>query len=82
MLRNDEFLIEVLGRGGRVYYTFRKLDGRWQQRVVNGKAHQATAEQVLNHLLPALAGVKREVEVTVRHVPQRDQARPAGGGRP
>ena len=68
-LRNDEYVIEVRRRGGRIYYSYRKVDGRWLQEVVNGKVHEVTAEQLLNHLLPALAGVKRDVEVAVRYMP-------------
>lgn len=68
-LRNDEYTIEVRRRGGRLYYAYRKVDGRWRQEVANGKVHEVTAEQVLNHLLPGLAGVKADVEIVVRHVP-------------
>ncbi len=71
MLRNDEYVIEIRRRGGRVYSSYRKLGGRWRQEVVNGKVHDVTAEQLLNHLLPALAGVKPGLEVIVRHTPGR-----------
>jgi hypothetical protein len=68
-VRNDEFVIEVRRRGGRIYYTYRKAGGRWQQDVANGKTHDVTAEQVLNHLLPVLAGTKPQTELVVRHEP-------------
>jgi hypothetical protein len=34
-----------------------------------GNRHKATAEQVLNHILPALAKVKPGVDVTVEYTP-------------
>lgn len=68
-LRNDEFEIEVRRRGGREYYRFRKIGHRWQQDVARGATHTATAEQVLNHMLPVLAGIKPQAEVVVRHLP-------------
>lgn len=72
VLRNDEYVIEVRRREGRVYYTYQKVDGRWRQDVVRGKQHQVTAEQVLNHLLPVLAGVKPDAEIVVRYAPDGD----------
>ncbi len=69
VLRNDEYVIDVRRRGGRVYYTYQKIDGRWQQHVARGKQHDVTAEQVLNHLLPVLAGIKPDAEIVVRYLP-------------
>lgn len=70
VLRNDEYVIEVRRRGGRIYYTYQKIDGHWRQDVARGKQHVVTAEQVLNHLLPVLAGIKPETEITVRYEPK------------
>jgi hypothetical protein len=83
-LRNDEYVIEIRHRGGRSYSRYRKVDGRWLQEVVSGKLHTVTAEQLLNHLLPVLAGIKSEVEVVVRQVTDlaRSESRtPSLGGR-
>ncbi len=33
-------------------HSYGKIGRRWQQHVVNGKVHDVSAEQVLNHLLP------------------------------
>jgi len=43
-------------------------DGRpWVKVSVRGNEFRATAEQVLNHMLPALAGVNPKVSVEVQH---------------
>jgi hypothetical protein len=39
------------------------------QITAAGNRHKATAEQVLNHILPALAEVKPGVKVTVEYAP-------------
>lgn len=39
----------------------------WVKVSTRGRTFRATAEQVLNHLLPALAGIKPNVTVEVRH---------------
>ena len=63
-LTNDCYLISL--RTSRVEHYFRDGDG-WVKQSTTGRRFQATAEQVLNHLLPALAGVKPRVSVDVRH---------------
>ena len=48
----------------------------WIKISSKGNKFQMTAEQVLNHLLPALAGVKKNLIIKVEHqdIPQnRDQ---------
>lgn len=64
-LTNDCYLI-TLHVGGGVEHYYR--DGEaWVKESTRGRRFDATAEQVLNHLLPALAGVKAGVSVTVEH---------------
>lgn len=64
-LTNDCYLISVrVGSGVERYY---RHGDRWAKRTTRGRVMPATAEQVLNHLLPALAGVKPNVAVTVEH---------------
>jgi hypothetical protein len=41
----------------------------WVKVSARGNEFRATAEQVLNHLLPALAGVKPGLAVEVEHRP-------------
>lgn len=40
----------------------------WLKVSARGKKFRMTAEQVLNHLLPAVAGVKTGLVVKVEHV--------------
>jgi hypothetical protein len=64
-LTNDCYLVTLRFRGGVEYY-YRDGD-RWTKLTSRGRARPATAEQVMNHLLPALAGVKPGIEVSVAH---------------
>lgn len=64
-LTNDCYLI-TLKAGSGVEHYYRDGDV-WVKQSVRGRRFRATAEQVLNHLLPALAGVKESVAVEVRH---------------
>ncbi len=63
-LTNDCYLITL--KAGGVEYYFRDGDS-WVKQSTRGRRFNATAEQVLNHLLPALAGVKPRVSVEVKH---------------
>ena len=63
-LTNDRYLISL--RTSRVEYYFRD-GGGWVKQSTTGRRFKATAEQVLNHLLPALAGVNPMVSVRVQH---------------
>jgi hypothetical protein len=45
---------------------YRDGDG-WVKVSARGRKFRATAEQVLNHLLPALAGIKSNLAVKVEH---------------
>ena len=64
-LTNDCYLITLhAGRGVEYYYR----DGAgWVKQSTRGRKFKATAEQVLNHLLPALAGVNPNTSATVHH---------------
>lgn len=64
-LTNDCYLVTLKFNSGVEHY-FR--DGeRWTKLTARGRRMPATAEQVVNHLLPALAGVKPGIEVRVAH---------------
>jgi hypothetical protein len=43
----------------------------WVKASTRGNEFRATAEQVLNHLLPALAGLQPRLSVEVQHHPTR-----------
>lgn len=63
-LTNDCYLITLRAGGAEHYYR----DGAgWVKRSTRGRKFKATSEQVLNHLLPALAGINSKVSVEVRH---------------
>jgi len=69
-LTNDSYVISIAGRGWTERY-YRDADG-WVKESTRGRTFRATAEQVLNHVLPALAGVKPGLVIEVEH---RGQAR-------
>jgi hypothetical protein len=75
-LRNTEFRITFRSRTGRFYYSFAKDASGWYQVTAAGNRHKATAEQVLNHVLPALAEIepgarlKPGVQIAVEYVPE------------
>ena len=66
-LTNDSYLILLKFKNSSESY-YRDRAG-WIKISTRGRKFRATAEQVLNHLLPALAGVKRNVTVEVIHRP-------------
>jgi hypothetical protein len=64
-LTNDSYLILIGTRNFTERY-FR--DGRgWLKVSSRGRTFRMTAEQVLNHVLPAVAGIKRNVMIKVEH---------------
>jgi hypothetical protein len=64
-LTNDSYLIKMGTRNFTERY-YRDKDG-WLKISARGRKFRMTAEQVLNHLLPALAGIKPNLGVTVEH---------------
>ena len=72
-LTNDSYVILLRntksGSAERYYRDQRSASDRkcWVKVSTRGNEFRATAEQVLNHLLPALAGVKPGLVVEVEH---------------
>ena len=64
-LTNDSYLILISTKRATERY-YRNETG-WVKVSTRGRKFPATAEQVLNHLLPALAGVKPNLSVKVEH---------------
>jgi hypothetical protein len=64
-LTNDCYLILIHTKSATERY-YRDKAG-WLKVSTRGRKFRATAEQVLNHLLPALAGVKANVSVSVEY---------------
>ena len=64
-LTNDSYLIAI----GTKNFTERYYRDRkgWLKISARGRKFRMTAEQVLNHLLPAVAGVKPNLILSVKH---------------
>jgi len=73
-LTNDCYMILISGKTWTERY-YRDEAG-WVKVSARGRKFRATAEQVLNHVLPALAGIKPNLTVKVMHnragQPRRD----------
>src|SRR6185436_21158473 len=71
-LTNDSYVILIRSKTFTERYYRDKVG--WLKVSARGRKFRATAEQVLNHLLPALAGLKPGLSVEVEH------HEPAGSG--
>ena len=64
-LTNDRYTI-LIGTKNFTERYYRDKTG-WLKISTRGKIFRMTAEQVLNHLLPALAGVKSDLIIKVEY---------------
>jgi len=64
-LTNDAYIISISTKNFTERY-FRDKTG-WMKVSARGKTFRMTAEQILNHLLPALSGIKSNLTVKVEH---------------
>ena len=64
-MRNTDYLVYLTTRGGSVT-RFARDDRSWMETASSGVMRRCTAEQVLNHLLPALVLGGSVVETRVR----------------
>lgn len=64
-LTNDAYVISIGTKNFTERY-FRDKNG-WLKVSARGKTFKMTAEQVLNHLLPAISGIKSNLIVKVEH---------------
>jgi len=64
-LKNESYLI-LMGTKNFTEKYYKDEKG-WVKLSAKGKYFRMTAEQVLNHLLPAVAGVKTNVVLKVEH---------------
>jgi hypothetical protein len=69
-LTNDSYII-LIGTKNFTERYYRDKAG-WLKVSARGRIFRMTAEQLLNHVLPALAGVKPNLIIEVKH---RDQLR-------
>ena len=65
-LTNDRYVIRLQTRNTTERY-YRDESG-WMKESGRGRKFRATAEQVLNHILPVLAGVKPGLILSVTHL--------------
>jgi len=72
-LTNDRYVVSI-GTENFTERYYRDADG-WVKVSARGRKFRMTAEQVLNHLLPALAGIKPGLTLSVEH---RENPRSAG----
>jgi len=64
-LTNESYVISISGKTSTEFY-YRDKSG-WLKVSMRGRTYRATAEQVLNHVLPALASIKPDVTIKVEH---------------
>ena len=64
-LTNDSYVILISTKTSTERY-YRDRAG-WVKVTTRGRKLRATAEQVLNHVLPALAGIKPNLTIKVEH---------------
>jgi hypothetical protein len=64
-LTNDSYVILICTRNFTERY-YRDKTG-WLKISARGRMFRMTAEQVLNHALPALAGIKPNLTIKVEH---------------
>ncbi len=62
MARNTDYLIHISTSRGQTWSHLKEGDG-WTRTGPNGRVHRMTAEQLLSHLLPPLAGDQPSVSV-------------------
>jgi hypothetical protein len=64
-LKNESYVI-LMGTKNFTEKYYKDKDG-WLKISARGKKFRMSAEQVLNHLLPAVAGVKPNIILKVEH---------------
>jgi hypothetical protein len=70
-LTNDSYIILISTKNFTESY-YRDKTG-WLKVSARGRRFRMTAEQVLNHILPALAGIKPNLTIEVKHHDQLSQ---------
>ncbi len=64
-LTNDSYVILIGTKNFTERYSRDKKG--WLKVSSRGRTFRMTAEQVLNHVLPALAGIKPNITINVKH---------------
>ncbi|MBI4172462.1 MAG: hypothetical protein HY511_06855 [Actinobacteria bacterium] len=66
-LTNRSYVISISTKSKSFTERYYRDRTGWVKVSARGRKFRATAEQVLNHLLPALAGVKPALTISVEH---------------
>jgi len=66
-LTNDTYVIVISNKTETVVERYYRDENGWLKVSSRGRRFRTTAEQVLNHVLPAVAGVKPNVMIRVKH---------------
>lgn len=74
-LTNDSYLILIYTKNFTERY-FQDKTG-WLKVSARGRKFRATAEQVLNHILPVLAGIKPPANIKVKYRVRSSKNKPA-----
>jgi hypothetical protein len=75
-LTNDSYIILISTKNFTESYYRDKIG--WLKVSARGRRFRMTAEQVLNHILPALAGIKPNLTIKVEHHDQLSQNERSG----
>lgn len=66
MTRNSEYIIYIVTKTGREHaWKHYKEGDHWLRTCPDGQVHTMTAEQLLSHLLPVLAGDQPTAQIVV-----------------
>jgi hypothetical protein len=65
-VRNRDYVIYIVTKGGRSRaWAHRKVGEVWLRTGPDGQSYRMTAEQLLSHLLPVLAGDQPAAQIVV-----------------
>lgn len=70
-MKNTDYIIYMTTKHGRTWKWLKDETG-WKQIGPEGQTHHPTAEQVLNHLLPACANIK-PITLKVIYKPHKER---------
>ncbi len=80
-MKNDSYLISIGWKTSTSIEHYYRDESGWVKVSTRGRMFRATAEQVLSHVLPAIAGLKPGVTIRVDHTEGngRDLLKPKAG---
>ncbi len=78
-MRNRDYVIYIVTKGGRSRaWAHQKAGDVWLRTGPDGQVWRMTAEQLLSHLLPVLAGDQPAAQIVVEHRKAEDDATTVG----